>query len=54
MQLINGIFCDFLKLLKYLNSAAIVALFQVPLGWFGAGWATGFPKNLALYFKDWK
>ena len=52
LQLINGIFCDFLKLLKYRNSAAIVALFKIPLGWFGAGWATDFPKNLALYLKD--
>ena len=42
------------KLLKYFNGAAIVVFFRIPLAWFGVGWTTVFPNNLALYLKDLK
>ena len=48
--LINGISSDLQKLLKYLNSTAIVAFFKIPF----APSASVFSNNLALYSKDLK
>ena len=50
LKLINGISCDFQKLLKYFNGTAIVAFFRIPF----APLASVFPNNLVLYLKDLK
>ena len=54
LQLINGISSDLPKLIKYFNDTAIIAFFRIPLNSFGAGRATIFLHNLALYLKDLK
>ena len=53
-QLINGISSDLQQLLKYYNSTAIASFFRIPLELFRLGWATVFPNNIALHFKDLK
>ena len=53
-QLITGISSDLQKLLTYFSGAAIVVTFRIPLAYFGLGWASVFPNNLALNSKDLK
>ena len=50
LQLINGVSCDFQKLLKYFNGTVIVVFLKIPF----APSATVFPNNLSLYSKDLK
>ena len=54
LQLINDISSDLQKLIKYFNGAAIFVLPKIPFAAFGAGWATMFSNNLALYLKELK
>ena len=54
LQSINDNSSDLQKLLKYFNATAIVALFRIPLVWFGLGWAAVHHNNLTLYLKDLK
>ena len=54
LPLINGIFSDLQKLLKYFNGTALAAFFRIPSAFFGVSWAIVFPNNLALYLKDLK
>ena len=42
---------------NYLNgliSTEIIEFLKIPLRWFGLGWASVFPSDLALYLKDLK
>ena len=54
LLLINGISNDLQKLLRYFNGTAIDAFFKIPLATLGAGCATVFPYDLALFMKDLK
>ena len=40
--------------LSVLISTEITEFLKIPLHWFGLGWASVFPSDLALYLKDLK
>ena len=48
LELINGIPCDRLKLLRYFNDAAILEFSRIPFA------ADVLPINLVFYFKELK
>ena len=54
LEIINAILTNLQKLLKHFNGTARFAFLKISLALFGAGWATVFPNNLALYLKDLK